>query len=299
VSALSATPADGGSDDATLPTPDRVAPPLGIVENLPHETYLHEPALSVSGMRMLLPPNCPALFRHYQDNRRPSKRAYDFGHVVHGLVLGDGPEIVRIDAADWRTKAAKDERDEAYSVGKVPILSHEYDEAAECAASVLAHTDAGPLFTAGRAEVSLFWTDPETDVKMRGRLDWLREEPGQRVMGVDLKTSVTADPESFGRSAANYGYAQQQAMYEDAIRATGLHDDPEFRFVVVEKSAPYLVSVIELDPEAVRIGRSMNQKAALIYKRCMETGEWPGYADNGPVLLPFWWMSQNEEEMSL
>jgi hypothetical protein len=267
----------------------------GAVEGLPHNDYLKHPALSVSGMKLLLPPNCPALFKYYRENRRPEKRAYDLGHVVHGLVLGDGPEIVRIDAADWRTNAAKAERDEAYAAGKVPILAHEYDEAAACATSVRAHPIAGPLFTDGIAELSLFWDDPDTGVRMRGRLDWLRDNP---VMGVDLKTAASADPETFGRSAASYGYAQQQAMYEDAIRANGLDDNPEFRFVVVEKHPPYLVSVIELDPEAVRVGRALNRRAALIYKRCLESDEWPGYDDTAPVILPYWWMAQNEE-MSL
>lgn len=267
----------------------------GVIDGLPHNEYLQHPALSVSGMRLLLPPSCPALFRYYMDHPRPSKRTYDFGHVVHALVLGDGPQIVPIDADDWRTKDARAQRDEAYAAGQVPVLLSEYTEAEACAASVKADPDAGPLFDTGRAEVSLFWDDEQTGVRMRGRLDWLRDD---LVIGVDLKTAASADPETFARSAANYGYAQQQAQYEDAIRAVGLNDDPEFLFVVVEKSPPYLVSVIELDPEAVRIGRAMNRKAALIYKRCLESNTWPGFGPGvSTVSLPMWWMMQNEEEI--
>jgi hypothetical protein len=271
----------------------------GVVDGMPHNEYLKHPALSVSGMKMLLPPGCPALFRYYQDHPRPSKRAYDFGHVVHSLVLNDGPQIVPIDADDWRTKDARAQRDEAYAAGHVPILHHEYAEAEACAASVKANLDAGPLFDSGRAEVSLIWDDEQTGVKMRGRLDWIRTDPKYpRVVGVDLKTAASADPETFARTAASYGYAQQQAQYEDAISATGLSDDPEFLFVVVEKSPPYLVSVIKLDPEAVRTARAMNRKAALIYKRCMETNTWPGYGPGvSTVSLPMWWMMQNEEQM--
>lgn len=271
----------------------------GIVDGLPHNEYLSHPALSVSGMKMLLSPGCPALFRYYMDHPRPSKRAYDFGHVVHALVLGDGPQIVPIDADDWRSKDARAQRDEAYAAGQVPILFSEYAEAEACAASVKAHPVAGLLFDAGRAEVSLFWEDEQTGVRMRGRLDWIREKLGQRVVGVDLKTAASADPETFARTAASYGYAQQQAQYEDGIVAAGLDDDPAFLFVVVEKSPPYLVSVIELDPESVRIGRAMNRRAALIYKRCLESNTWPGFGPGvSTVSLPVWWMLQNEE-MSL
>jgi hypothetical protein len=261
------------------------------IEGIPHETYLHNPALSVSGMKLLLPPNCPALFKYYRENRRPEKRAYDFGHVVHGLVLGDGPEIVRIDAADWRTKAAKDTRDEAYAAGKVPILAHEYDEAVVCAASVKNHEIAGRLFEHGRPEVSLFWKDEDTEVKLRGRLDWLREDG----FGVDLKTAATPDPESFATSAAKYGYAQQQAMYEDGMKACGMGEDPSFRFVVVGKSAPYLVSVVELDPADVAIGRALNRKAIDLYRLCMERDEWPAYPVVSQVSLPIWWQRLHDD----
>ena len=51
-----------------------------------------------------------------------SSAAQVLGSVVHAMVLGAGRQWHVIDADDWRTKAAKAERDAAESVWKVPIL---------------------------------------------------------------------------------------------------------------------------------------------------------------------------------
>jgi hypothetical protein len=268
----------------------------GVVDGMPHNEYLNHPALSVSGMKMLLPPGCPALFRYYQDHPRPSKRAYDFGHVVHSLVLDDGPQIVPIDADDWRTKDARAQRDEAYAAGQVPILAHEYTEAETCAASVKAHPLAGSLLRQGEAEKSLFWEDKETGVRLRGRLDWLTTRPGGRVIAVDLKTAANADNDSFSKTAAAYGYHRQAVHYLEALMACGIADDPSFVFVVVEKEPPYLVNVIQLDADAERIGRQQIRQAINTYKQCIDTNTWPGYSSGVELVgLPVYYQRQNED----
>jgi hypothetical protein len=267
-----------------------------VADGMPHNEYLNHPALSVSGMKMLLPPGCPALFRYYQDHPRPSKRAYDFGHVVHGLVLGDGPQIVPIDADDWRTKDARAQRDEAYAAGQVPILHSEYTEADACAASVLAHPAAAKLFREGVAEKSLFWEDKETGVRLRGRLDWINTRLG---LAVDLKTAVSADNDAFSRVAAAYGYHRQAVHYLEGLIRCGIADTPAFVFVVVEKTPPYLVNVIQLDAEAERIGRKQIREAIDIYKRCVDTDTWPGYSTGVELVgLPIYYQRQHEEEMA-
>lgn len=268
----------------------------GVVDGLPHNEYLSHPALSVSGMKMLLPPGCPALFKYYQDHPRPSKRAYDFGHVVHSLVLGDGPQIVPIDADDWRTKDARAQRDEAYAAGQVPILHSEYTEAEACAASVLAHPVAAGLFRQGEAEKSLFWEDKETGVRLRGRLDWLSNRPGKRTIAVDLKTAVSADVDSFSKTAAAYGYHRQAVHYLEGLIRCGIADEPAFVFAVVEKDPPYLVNVIQLDAEAERIGRAQIRKAITTYKQCIDTDTWPGYSAGVELVgLPVYYQRQNED----
>lgn len=271
---------------------------MSVIADLPHNEYLAMPALSFSGMKQLLPPSCPALFKYWREHQRPSKTAYDFGHVAHSLVLGAGPEIVAIDADDWRTKDARTQRDEAYTAGQVPVLASDYAAAEALAESVKAHPRAAELLRpgSGKPEVSLFWTDEESGVDIRGRLDWLPNPSDGRMVVPDFKTAASADPETFAQSAAKYGYAQQAALYIDGLKALGLSDDPVFVFIVAEKSAPYLVSVIELDAEALRIGRGLNRRAIQIYKHCTQTNTWPGYSPDVELIsMPVWYQRQHEE----
>ena len=230
-------------------------------------------SLSVSGAKLLLPPSCPAKFKEARDHGQPPSPVFDFGHVAHTLVLGEGESIAVLDYKDWRTAAAKAAADEARADGQTPILRHDYDRAEQMAAAVLAHPIAGGLFAShGKAEQSLFWQDDETGVWLRGRTDWIRQPDEGRTVVVDYKTAASADPARFGKAVADFGYHMQHAWYVDGVKALGISDDPGFVFVVQEKTAPFLVSVIQLDDEAVRIGRDLNLQAIDVFVECQSHG---------------------------
>jgi hypothetical protein len=105
----------------------------------------------------------------------------------------------------------------------------------------------------------------------------------------DYKTADSAEPEKFRKAAADYGYHQQHAWYADGVAAL-FGAEPAFVFVVQEKTPPYLVSIVEWHPEAIRIGRARNERAIGIYRDCVRNGEWPGYTDDEPaeIMLPAW-----------
>lgn len=142
----------------------------------------------------------------------------------------------------------------------------------------------------------MFAEDPATGVAMRARLDLYGA--GDEPLAADLKTAASAADDDFARAAANYGYAVQMAWYQH-VRALVTGDDTPipFRFVVVEKSPPYLVNVIELDGEFARIGRAQMDRALQLYAVCTETGKWPGYErDDGEpnVVGPPAWLAYQE-----
>jgi hypothetical protein len=255
------------------------------------------PALSVSGMKQLLPPSCPALFKHYQENGRPAKHAFDIGHVAHGLILGDGPEVVVIDATDWRTKAAREGKEQAYAEGQVPVLAAEYAECKAMAAAVRANPTAVELLADGKPEQSLMW---ERDgIKMRGRVDWLpNKRPGKQFTAVDVKTTgKSAHPNEFARQAASFEYTMQAAHYLDGIKACGLDDDPAFVLIVVETKAPYLVSLVQFDEYDLQIGREKIAEAVNIYRGCLESGVWYGYSPEIQTIeMPAWYRITHERD---
>src|SRR5690606_9454801 len=73
-------------------------------------------------------------------------------------------------------------------------------------------------------------------------------------------------------------------------------EDVAFLFVFQEKQAPYLVTVVELDHEALQIGAYLARKARQRYATCRRTGNWSGYADDAPVVvsLPPYYTQQYE-----
>lgn len=267
--------------------------------NLAYHAYTE--VLSSTGARKLLPPSCPAIFDWERNNPPEPKQVFDLGNAAHDTLLGGGPEIVVIDAPDWRTKRAQDAAKEARARGAVPILPDDRQQIDDMVASVRAHPFAGALFEdgSGTPEASLFWVDERTGIWRRARLDWLSNQTGRRLIVPDLKTCKSAQRDEFAKSAANYGYAQQAAYYLDGVRALELGDDPVFLFVAVEKTPPYLVNVIQLDVNAMRIGASLNRQAIDVFAECTSAGVWPGYSNDVELAsLPVWYERAHEEDLN-
>ena len=266
------------------------------VYDIPEAVYHGDPvpegSLSASGAKKLLPPHCPARFRHEQDNP-VVKREFELGSAAHKMVLGIGPEIAVIDAEDWRKQKTKDDRDAARAAGRIPVLNPEYAQVQAMAAAIREHPLASALFDSrrgGQAERSLFWQDDEFGIWRRARLDWMPDPdaPGPFVIR-DYKTCVSADRDSITKAVYNYGYFMQAPWYQDGIAALGLADDPQFVFVFQEKDPPYLINVARIDYPAEQAGRAANRAAMERYRDCKASGLWPGYSyDIELISLPPW-----------
>lgn len=256
--------------------------PDGQIHHMSDAEYFALDALSHSDTKLLR--RCPAFYRYVKDNdAREFKSEYDFGHVVHELALGAGGGIDVIDAPDWRTKAARDERDESRAAGRAPILVADYEQAKACVEALRRHPIAAKLLdTADHTEIAMTWD--HDGVKLKAKLDLVAGR-----FGVDLKTTDYAATESFGRSAGKYGYATQDAWYREALRECAGITDPAFLFLVVEKDPPFLVNVIQLDEYDVELGARSNERMIDLYRRCRDADEWPAYGDGINVAqLPRW-----------
>jgi hypothetical protein len=284
------------AEPQTVPrTADETAAPQitepGVYPDLPEDLYHQHPALSSSGARRLLAPSCPAKFKYARDHGEPHKPVYDLGKAAHKLALGAGAEIEVVDADSWRTSAAKAQRDQAYDEGRTPLLAHEFAVVEAMAAALKAHPTAGRLFTAdrGQPEQSLFWTDRQTGVFCRARLDWFPVRGNTRLIVPDYKTAASAEPEAFQRSAYDKGYFIQAAFYLAAVKALGLAGDqsPRFVFVAQEKEAPYVVSIFDADSRFLSAGKQDMRVALQVYAECLLTDEWPPYSNDViPLSLP-------------
>jgi hypothetical protein len=269
----------------------------GVYDGIPPEQYHANPALSASGAKLLLPPSCPALYKWQRDHPPESKPAFDFGHAAHGVVLGCGDPVTIVEADNWLTKAAKEAKAAAYADGRVPVLAREWEQVQGMAAAIRSHPIAAALFDPGHGqpEQSAYWEDTFHGVWRRARFDWLPDTDGGRLILPDYKTTTSAEPGAFARSVFNFGYDLQASWYIDAAHALTLAEDVAFVFVAQEKTAPYLVTVFELDVEALAIGHRKTQRALSVFAECQATDTWPAYSSDVELISPPAWLSRQYE----
>lgn len=274
----------------------------GVYLGMPDAVYHADPvqggSLSSTGARKLLPPNCPAVYRHWRDTPSETADHFDLGHAAHALVLGAGQKVVVVDADSWRTKDAKAAKAEAHAAGQTPLLADQYGRVEAMAAVLREHPTAGALLDPARGvpEATLVWRDDKTGLMCRARYDWLPERrPGMRLIIPDYKTAAAVDLDSLQRAVAAHRYDQQSAWYRAAAIALELGDeDTTFAFIFQAKEPPYLVTVVELDYVAMRLGAARNRQALDRLAWCEREGRWPDHADGEIVQLslPAWLENQ-------
>ncbi len=153
------------------------------------------------------------------------------------------------------------------------------------ARAVWAHPLAGKMLREGGPELTMKWTDPETGLICKGRADYF--DPSV-AMAIDVKSTEDASPHGFARSVANYGYHRQNAFYDDGFEACGAPLE-HFVFIAVEKRAPYLVGLYNLDEADVSLGREWTRRNLDRLAECVERGDYPGYSQEIETLsLPRW-----------
>lgn len=230
--------------------------------------------------------------------------ALDFGAAFHAAVLEperfaedyivvppDMERRSRIGKLRW----AQFER----AAGTRIRLDHdEHEQIKGMAAAVRAlPTAAALLLGRGLNETSALWLDSETGELCKGRQDRVTTFAGWTWI-VDLKTTFDASPRAFARDVFRYGYHEQAAMYLDGLAVLHPPESPRrFAWVVVEKDPPFCVAAYEPTARAIAAGRRAYRAHLDTFRRCRESGEWPGYADGiSPIELPGWIPAPPEEE---
>lgn len=274
------------------------------VYDIPEDAYHADPvpngSLSSTGARLLVQPGGAARFRWQIDHPAPTTKTFELGSAAHQLVLGAGPDLIRIDATRWDTNDVKTQVAAVRQRGAIPLKPADYQMVHDMADAIRRHPVASALFdpSRGAPEQTLIWQDELTGVWRRARLDWLPHPDNGRLIVGDYKTTASAARASIAKSVANYGYHCQQPWYLDGVEAVGLAEAPVMVFVFQEKTAPYLINIVELDPDDVAIGRDLNRRAIDTYAECAASGIWPGYGDEIDLItLPRWAHTTFEETL--
>lgn len=281
-----------------------------IAEDAYHADPAPTPSLS-SGIASTLITGTPRQARHKHPRLNPGlelvdERKYDLGSVAHELVLGRGKGIVALDYADWRTKAAQADREQAIAAGKQPCLLSVYEQALEMRDALFAQLQADPenadAFTNGVPEQAVFWKEqtPFGQMWMRALIDWRMND---RPAIYDYKTFAGekgADPEAFVKHIVGAGRDVQDPHYSRGLAAAlGVPlDEVVFRFVVQDPKPPYNAVVVELDAQTKEWSHARWQWALRRWSQCAATGEWPGFAPRTHYVgAPGWAQAQWEQRL--
>lgn len=269
---------------------------LSLVEY--HRDIVPGGSLSSSGARKLL--EAPAKFDYARRHPQAPKKEFEFGTAAHRMVLGDGPDIDVLSYDSYRTKAAQQARDEARAMGAIPLLPHENEQVEAMADAIRRHPLASALFdpARGKPEQSMYLHEPSSGVMVRSRPDWMTTIRDGRVVIPDYKTARSAHPDDFTKAIQEHGYYQQAPWYLDiAIALDQAGEDAEFIFVVQEKEPPFLVNVVGISADWMRMGRTKNRAAIERYAECTAAGQWPGYEiEPTYTVQPAWAEIRDTEE---
>lgn len=264
-------------------------PLSGAIPGMSFKDYLAEPAMSNSGLKRLR--KSPAHYVAGDDPEAEPKDSLRRGSLLHTLVLE--PETVtqryrvKPDGMSFATKDGKAWRD-ATPTGVEIVSDAELRAAKRQAKHLIDLPEVAALLGSGQAEVSFFWTDRATMVPCKGRADWVfRTDAG--VVLLDLKTTEAADPDSFAKSCARYGYHMQAAWYSQGWEAATGESVLGFVFGAVESAWPHIAAPYMIDDAGHEKGRAECRRLLDLYAQCLESGRWPGYVETiEPINLPAW-----------
>lgn len=213
------------------------------------------------------------------------------GSVVHQLVLEPHKrDYAPMPDVDRRTTAGKEAYARAIAANPLAQLvpAKTWDTANRMADAVHRNKAAMLLLEGGEMEKRVDWTEPTTGAQCKSKLDCWNPKHG---FIVDLKTADDGSEEGFGRSAYNYRYHVQSAFYTDALVNNNITVE-RFYFIVVEKEAPFAVSIYYADNDVIEKGRQAYLTDLFLYEQCRASNKWPGYSSENTLQtalkMPAW-----------
>jgi len=246
-----------------------------IVARSPAHAYLHHPRLGALAQK--------------------ADKPKDEGAALHRLILGVGPEIVMIEARDWRTDLARAQRDIAIAQGKIPLLRHRYEELLWAVQQIRAQlADFGISLEGGEKELPIEWyaEGQYAPVLCRSMLDYADLESG---LVIDVKKTHCAHPSAITRCIFDYGYDIQAVAHSAALAALRpqLQGRIQFVFLFVEIEPPYSVVPAKLDGAFTEIGEQRWRHGVRHWEYCLARDDWPSYVER-PIVLeaPVWLINQ-------
>jgi hypothetical protein len=254
--------------------------------------------LSATGIK--LAKKSLALWKWSQTHPQETKAHFDFGNAFELALLDKEnfkDSVAILQTKYWVSKAleekpelkvpkssacykAEQSKFESLNEGKyiIPDVGpHSYEAIEYMLESCYRDATIQRLITNTEYQLSLFWDDPATGMKLKTRPDVCKRKKN---VVVNLKTTLDGSPAEFSRTLANYDFPLQAAIEIRGCVETGLMPWVDNYFwLVVEKEPPYNATLYEFDKSDQQY--SMDELDYLLSKiqRAREEDLFPGYSD--------------------
>lgn len=242
--------------------------------------YRNATGLSQSSLKEFLV--SPAHYLASTEQKREATKAMNLGSAFHAELLQTEPtDFYAVKRkVDGRSKEGKAYNDEfaIENAGKVIIDQDEHQMIKSMADGVQAHPKANELMQGlTHRETALFGTFPAQagKVRMKGLIDGYNQDTGDII---DLKSCESASPADARKAIWDRRYDIQVCQYSWLMESAGKPMN-NFYFIFVEKSPPWAVSVVKINPNSLLKSCEKWVDAIERFAHCQVTGNYPAYSD--------------------
>ena len=228
--------------------------------------------------------------------REPASEPMIFGTNCHSVIEAGSVEavftVIPRDALNdqGHRKGSAWKQFEAENAGKVLVKDEDLDVYRRILVNVRSHLLAAKILYGpkGHSEFNIRWTDKDSGLLMRSRLDRVDAHEG---IIADIKTTKAKNNREISSAIYALGYHRQRVIYGESWQAL-TSDELDFVFIFVQNAPPYRVLVRDLSESFTELGQQEVRKGLSDLGACMDSGNWtsdqgvdtldePGYAKYG------------------
>ena len=255
---------------------------MGIIENMSNEEYHSQGGISSTAVKTVFKKS----LAHWKGEKRKQTTAFSMGSAVHALLLEEDRDLV-IKGPKTRVSKAFKELEAEAGPDQVVLTEVEYHVANRMAVETLKNKvcHAALRHKDRRNEVSIFAECERTGLVIKARPDLYIASDGAVY---DVKTTQDASPQGFASECWKYSYDIQAAYYLYVCRMAGI-DVNHFKFIAVEKSAPYSSHMHVVSAGLLMSATEKMHKTLAIIKEATDKQDFgTGWGEYSILELPKW-----------
>jgi len=243
------------------------------------------------------------------------KAHFDFGHVAEMMLLEPEEDWKYVvfdpekrpdpESDGFRSKVNKEWKanfmEENQEAGNLIISKEDLEKIKIMVSNARKNQNIVDLIKGSQTQPSIFWTDPETGIKLKTRPDLWKGVPDSpdEIIIVDVKTADDGSPDGFGKQMVNLNYPFQGLMQKEGAEFMTKKTVALYVYIVLEKKKPYNATTYVVPNEEFEKVNPAFRNMLKRLAKAQKDGYKNDYAneDNGvngwiSLKLPFWYVNK-------